>query len=164
MGSPLEAKLGRSTEGAYCSTGCREVADALGAFDGLVPADMREAAAAEADRDLEDDVPPGRERSFLRVIAMYCTRWEAFLETVAEGTGGVERARASYATDTVRVDYDPDTVDPASLPDTLSRAGYTAMERDDSLAKQRAEDEAETVRRLGRDRQVTMVGPIYQPL
>jgi len=104
VGAPLEAKPGRSTDSAYCCSGCREVADALGAFDDLDPADVREAAAADEDRDLEDDVPPGREQSFLRVIGMYCTRWEAFLETVAEGTGGVERARASYATETVRVD------------------------------------------------------------
>jgi len=148
-GLPLDARGTRTADGTYCCTGCRQVAEALGDVEDVGAADVRARAdASDEGADVESDpVPPGCERSFLHVDGMYCTTCEAFLETVAEETEGVDTARASYATETVRVDYDPMTVDERSLPDRLSRAGYRAMDRDDAVARERAEDD--TIWRLG---------------
>jgi len=148
-GLPVDARGTRTADGTYCCTGCRQVAEALGDEADVEAADVRARADANdetADVD-SDPVPPGCERSYLHVDGMYCTTCEAFMETVAEETAGVDTARASYATETVRVDYDPAQVAGDSLPDRLSRAGYRAMDRDDAVARERAEDD--TVWRLG---------------
>ncbi len=156
-GLPLGRQRGSSVtddEGrAYCCTGCREVADALGDVDGVAEADIRDRAGDRTGEDGqsldagEDGPPPGHERAFLRVDGMYCTTCEAFLESVGESTDGVAGADASYVTETLRIDYDPDRIEAADLPDCFSRAGYRASNREDALAVQRAEEE--TVWRLG---------------
>ncbi len=154
-GLPLDARGGRTAEGQYCCAGCRQVADALDDMDDGTAADVRDRARDAAVQPGEGQgeeadtgaVPPGCERAFLHVDGMYCTTCEAFMETVAAETDGVESARASYATETVRVDYDPARVDEGDLPDHLTRAGYRAMARDDAVARERAEDD--TIWRLG---------------
>ena len=133
---------------AYCCTGCREVADALGDVEGLEESDVRErVSGGDGDDVAADGPPPGHERAYLRVDGMYCTTCEAFLESVAGTADGVDRAEASYVTETLRVDYDPEAVETGDLPDLFSRAGYTATNREDALAQHRAEDD--TVWRLG---------------
>ncbi|MEF8783115.1 MAG: heavy metal translocating P-type ATPase [Haloarculaceae archaeon] len=133
---------------AFCCTGCREVADALGDVEGLEESDVRDRVAGGDEDDVVADGPsPGHERAYLRVDGMYCTTCEAFLESVAGTADGVDRAEASYVTETLRVDYDPETVETGDLPDLFSRAGYTATNREDALAQRRAEDD--TVWRLG---------------
>jgi Cu2+-exporting ATPase len=133
---------------AYCCTGCREVADALGDVEGLEESDVRDRVSGGDEDDIAADGPsPGHERAYLRVDGMYCTTCEAFLESVAGTADGVDRAEASYVTETLRVDYDPEEVETGDLPDLFSRAGYTATNREDALAQRRAEDD--TVWRLG---------------
>jgi Cu2+-exporting ATPase len=148
-GLPLRgADVTDSTGRCFCCTGCREVAGALGDVEDVDETDVREAVAASGDGDgATDGPPPGHERAFLRVGGMYCTTCEAFLESVAGKTEGVDGADASYVTETLRVDYDPGTVAETDLPDLFSTAGYTATHREDALARRRAEDD--TVWRLG---------------
>ncbi|RQG98100.1 cation-translocating P-type ATPase [Natrarchaeobius chitinivorans] len=69
---------------------------------------------------------------------MYSATCETFLESVAEGCDGVERAEASYVAEAVRVDHDPARISAADLEGALSRLGYTAYRRE----KADAEDEA----------------------
>ncbi|MFB6352998.1 MAG: heavy metal translocating P-type ATPase [Halobacteriales archaeon] len=106
----------------FCCTGCREVHATLDAVEDVDAADL-DAAGPTLD---EAGPPPDHERAFLRVDGMHCTTCEAFLETVADRTDGVEGAAASYVTELVRVDYDPDRRDEDELAEALSRAGYTA--------------------------------------
>jgi Cu2+-exporting ATPase len=147
-GLPLDARGGRSADGEFCCAGCRQVAEALEDVEGVDEATIQDRQARARDEDIEAaSVPDGCDRAFLHVDGMYCTTCEAFMETVAAETDGVESARASYATETVRVDYDPDRVTEADLPDRLTRAGYKAMARDDAMARERAEDD--TIWRLG---------------
>jgi len=143
-GLPLDGRRGEGVTDErgqpFCCRGCREVADALGDVDDVTPADVRERASDGEATELEEGPPPGHERAFLRVDGMYCTTCEAFLESVGETTEGIDRAEASYVTETLRVDYDPATLGDENLPDLFSRAGYRATNREDALAVQRAEE------------------------
>ena len=153
-GLPLDGRRGAGvTDDAgrpFCCQGCREVAGALGDIDDVEAADVRERVddpASDRESDADDGPPPGHDRTFLRVDGMYCTTCEAFLESVAETTEGIDGAEASYVTETLRVDYDPAAVNQTDLPDLFSRAGYRATRREDALAAQRAEED--TLWRLG---------------
>jgi Cu2+-exporting ATPase len=124
-------------DAVYCCTGCRDVHDALG--DAAVDADdVREAAADDA--ALDEDPPDGYERSYFHVSGMHCTTCEAFLESVAEKTEGIDGAQASYVTETVRVDHDPETLDEEEVEDRLTTAGYVADDREENTAGSHAEE------------------------
>jgi len=121
----------------YCCTGCRDVHDALG--DAAVDEDdVREAAADDA--ALDEEPPEGHERSYFHVSGMHCTTCEAFLESVAGKTDGIDGAQASYVTETVRVDHDPEAIDEDGVEDRLTTAGYVADDREENTAGSHAEE------------------------
>ena len=133
----------------FCCRGCLDVYDALGDVDGVDAEDVRERrgeAAADSERGGADSgsesIPDGYDRSFFRVDGMHCVTCESFVESVACGTDGVENARASYVTDTVRIDHDPDAVDEEELAKRLTGLGYRANARDDEFARRQAENTA----------------------
>ncbi|MFC3959256.1 heavy metal translocating P-type ATPase [Halovivax cerinus] len=155
-------------EGHFCCAGCRRVASALSDIDDADAAAVGERARRSSgvqggtggrpdgsvdgsgrasDRPTTSDASDTEpvERTFLAVDGMHCSTCEAFLELRAEGIDGVERAAASYASDTVRVEYDPDRVGPDDLPGRLSGYGYTVDARDERAGETHAE---ETVGRL----------------
>ncbi|MFP4589900.1 MAG: heavy metal translocating P-type ATPase [Halobacteriales archaeon] len=101
---------------AYCSDGCARLADDLGA---MAPSSGAAASASET-------TAPEAETAYLHVDGMHCATCERFLERTAEELPGVVESRASYATDTIRVDYDPGRLDGDVLPTRLSTAGYEA--------------------------------------
>jgi heavy metal translocating P-type ATPase len=118
----------------FCCPGCREVHATLGdpgdaERPGASPAARADTAAGAEGAD-EGDL----ERTFLRVDGMHSATCEAYLEGIAEDQPGVERAAASYVTETVRVDHDPDTADETDLAAALSGTGYTAYPREEELA------------------------------
>ena len=57
---------------------------------------------------------------------MHCSTCEAFIETLAQQTGGVFAAEASYASDMVKIHYDPERLTETDLPTCISGYGYTA--------------------------------------
>ncbi|AUX10186.1 Cu2+-exporting ATPase [Halalkaliarchaeum desulfuricum] len=133
----------------FCCRGCRDVYDALGDVDGVDAEDVRERREgrvpdSERGADGSDDgsITDGYDRSFFRVDGMHCVTCESFVESVACGADGVENARASYVTDTVRVDHDPDAVSDEELTDRLTGLGYRATPRDDEFARRQAENTA----------------------
>ncbi|MFB6136532.1 MAG: heavy metal translocating P-type ATPase [Halobacteriaceae archaeon] len=137
-GLPLAGAGVTNADGdAFCCAGCRDVHAALGDVDGVEADDVREAVGdGESDRG---DAPPGHERTFFRVDGMHCTTCEAFVESVATATDGVDGAEASYVTETVRVDHDPDRATADDLREALSTAGYTATPREDATDVRRDE-------------------------
>ncbi|QKY22005.1 cation-translocating P-type ATPase (plasmid) [Halolamina sp. CBA1230] len=136
-GLPLSRGRVEGEDAVYCCTGCRDVHDALG--DEAVEADdVREAAADDA--ALDEDPPEGYERSYFHVSGMHCTTCEAFLESVAGKTEGIDGAQASYVTETVRVDHDPETLDEDGVEDRLTTAGYVADDREENTAGSHAEE------------------------
>ena len=128
----------------FCCRGCRAVDEVLADQE---EADGRTGASLEAvrtERGRSD--PPDHHRStFLRIDGMHCATCEAYIELVAANHAGVSSVRASYVSDTVRVDHDPDVVDEAALVELVSGLGYRAYPRDDSAARKRA-DERTTLR------------------
>ncbi|MBX0296923.1 cation-translocating P-type ATPase [Halomicroarcula sp. F27] len=124
----------------FCCTGCREVQATIGDIDDVTAADVQ-AAVADDKNATHDGPPEGYDRTFLRVTGMHCTTCEAFLESVANVTAGVADTSASYVTETVRVDYDSNELSESALLDVFSQGAYTALHRDDDLARQRTEEE-----------------------
>ncbi len=131
-GSPLE-----ENGSTFCCVGCREVSEILSDQSDIEGREDR----ANTNRENDDGPSTSHERTFLRIRGMHCTTCETFLENVAETTDGVTSAEASYVSETVRVDYDRDRVTEQELLEVLSTAGYTAYQRDDSIAQRQADDE-----------------------
>ncbi len=122
-------------EGEFCCRGCLEVARLVdeGEETDLSISAIRERATNE---ESELSVPEGAETAYLSVDGMHCQTCEGFIELLAEGESGVHEARASYATEMLRVVYDPDETDRDALAAAVSRLGYRASgpdEDDDSL-------------------------------
>ena len=110
-----------AVEGTFCCRGCLEVQKRVGDVD-VDNAD--EARSVLGTKDPPDETTG--ETAFLSVDGMHCATCEVFVESVAVDHEGIRTAEASYPSGTVKVTYDPETVDPATLPDLLTRAGYTA--------------------------------------
>ena len=127
----------KAVEGAFCCRGCLEVQRRLGDADvddaGEARAVLETAASAETESG---------ETTFLTVDGMHCATCEVFLESVALDHEGIQAAEASYPSGTVKVTYDPGRVDVSTLPDLLTRAGYTARPVD--------ADGRETIESVGR--------------
>ncbi|WP_435115270.1 heavy metal translocating P-type ATPase [Halolamina sp. C58] len=104
-------------EGAFCSTGCRSVAETL-------PEPPADAAPETADAGGETT------SAFFSVEGMHSATCEAYLEAVARGVEGVVAADASYVTESVRVDCDGEPPI-EELTEALSGLGYDATPRDD---------------------------------
>ncbi|WP_435076081.1 heavy metal translocating P-type ATPase [Halococcus sp. AFM35] len=122
-------------DGDFCCRGCLEVARLVGDNEEteLSITAIRERAT---DEDPELSVLDGAETAYLSVDGMHCQTCEGFIELLAEEVGGVHEARASYATEMLRVVYDPDETDRDALAEAVSRLGYRASgpdEEDDSL-------------------------------
>ncbi|CDK38773.1 ATPase P [Halorubrum sp. AJ67] len=114
------------SDGAFCSTGCRDIDRALGRAD----TPDRSPTGAAPERSHSDAVT----RTFFRIDGMYSSTCEAYLEHIADTQSGVVAAEASYVTETIRVDHDADTVSVDDLRDALSRTGYTAFLRSEANA------------------------------
>lgn len=127
----------------FCCRGCRDVHDALGDAEEVDAEDVRDRRDANRDGEADEDgIPDGYDRSFFRVDGMHCVTCESFVESVACSADGIGNARASYVTDTVRVDHDPDDVDEADVAEQLTGLGYRATSRDDEFARRQAENTA----------------------
>jgi len=125
---------------AFCCPGCRDVHARLDDVEGVDEGDVR--GTLDDDAEQSDGGPPaGHDRAFLRVTGMHCTTCEAFIESVAARTDGIDGAEASYVTDTVRVAYDPDELTEEGVAAALSTTGYTATRRADASAVERAEED-----------------------
>ncbi|WP_436344219.1 heavy metal translocating P-type ATPase [Natronorubrum sp. FCH18a] len=124
---------------AFCCAGCREVYDALGDIEAVEADDVRD-ARDESDEDETRVVPDGHETTFLEVDGMYCATCEAFIESVAGETDGVSSVSSSYVTDTVRIDHDPAVASVEDLKAEISRLGYSAYDREDSISRRRADN------------------------
>jgi heavy metal translocating P-type ATPase len=111
-GEPVE----QTAEGAFCSVGCRTVADTLG-VEKPVPAEPV----------VEDPPPESAVRTYLHVDGMYGPTCEAFLESVGADCEGVSAVTASYVTETIRIDHDPAIISESALCDRLSGVGYTVV-------------------------------------
>ncbi|MCU4743716.1 cation-translocating P-type ATPase [Halobacteria archaeon AArc-m2/3/4] len=113
-------------DGTFCCRGCLEVHRTLDTVD---DADEPVHDALErSDDDIELESLEG-ETAFLAVDGMHCSTCEAFIEGSVTSTDGIHGARASYATDTVRLVYDPDVIEEGALPEAVSGVGYSARER-----------------------------------
>ncbi|AHG02232.1 heavy-metal transporting CPx-type ATPase (plasmid) [Halostagnicola larsenii XH-48] len=150
-------------EGEFCCRGCLEVhravegmsdADDTGPLESITPAELTDeigatasaSSAALSEAPLESDqgtlepdqeLPDGEfETAFLSLEGMHCTTCERFLEAVATKTDGISSARASYATEMIRLRYDPDEIERDELSAAISGFGYRAVEpageRDDA--------------------------------
>jgi Cu2+-exporting ATPase len=122
-------------DGDFCCRGCLEVARLVGDDEGsdLSITAIRERATNE---DPELSVPDGAETAYLSVDGMHCQTCEGFIELLAEEESGVHEARASYATEMLRIVYNSEETDRDALAEAVSRLGYRASgpdEEDDSL-------------------------------
>ncbi|WP_049927115.1 heavy metal translocating P-type ATPase [Halopiger goleimassiliensis] len=132
-----------AVEGTFCCRGCLEVhravereSDGNGAADGTVP--LPDAIEALEDDRSTDDTSGDEageadhlETAFFALEGMHCTTCERFLETVATETEGIHGARASYATEMIRLRYDPTAIDRDDLRAAISGFGYSAREPGD---------------------------------
>lgn len=122
----------------FCCVGCREVCTVL---DDQPAVEERDLQSDITGQDGSSEEPPANhERAFFRINGMHCRTCETFLETVGETTDGISSAEASYVSETARIDYDPDRLSEQELSEVLSTAGYTAYQREDSIAKRQADD------------------------
>ena len=121
----------------FCCPGCRDVQVTLGDGDDGEHDDITHGRSVKSSPDeskssTKNGSTEGVSRAFLHMDGMHSTTCEAFLESIAEGQGGVLTAEASYVTETIRIDYDPDQISQSDLCDALSTVGYTAIPRDDT--------------------------------
>lgn len=124
----------------FCCRGCRHVFGALTATDEVDLEQVRERRQSRAANERSDEGQPGHEAAYLTVDGMYCTSCEAFIEARASAVDGVSSARASYVTETLRVDHDPEQVSPDELESAVSGLGYAAYPRDDAQRAREAAD------------------------
>lgn len=109
--------------GRFCSQGCVSLAGTLGAPDDPV---RHGSPVTQSD---EDSAPQsGTTTTFFHVDGMHNATCEAFLESIAHACDGVQRASASYITETIRIDHDPSRTSEAELQDSLTVLGYTATD------------------------------------
>jgi len=104
-------------EGAFCSAGCRSVAETL-------------AEPADTASETGDTAAEGTTSAFFSVEGMHSATCEAYLEAVARGVEGVVAADASYVTESVRVDCDGEPP-VEELTEALSGLGYDATPREE---------------------------------
>jgi Cu2+-exporting ATPase len=126
-GGPIGKEPVRTADvdGAFCCLHCLErhqpqdndAADAIDTTDLFSEQD-----AASAPQETDENT------AYFSVNGMHCTTCEEFIETTATETDGIIAARASYATDMVRLTYDPAVIEQSALPDVLSTLGYHASE------------------------------------
>jgi heavy metal translocating P-type ATPase len=105
-------------EGAFCSAGCRSVAETL------------PEPAADTGPETADAAADGTTSAFFSVEGMHSATCEAYLEAVARGVDGVVAADASYVTESIRVDCDGEPP-VEELTEALSGLGYDATPRED---------------------------------
>ena len=110
-----------AVDGAFCCRGCLEVQKRLGDVDIEDTDEARSVLETDASAESVDG-----ETVFLSVEGMHCATCEVFLESIALEGEGIQTAEASYPSGTVKVTYDPERVDGATLPELLTRSGYTA--------------------------------------
>ncbi|MGM0390051.1 MAG: cation transporter, partial [Natrinema limicola] len=114
--TPADPITAGDVDGTFCCQGCLEVHRTLETVDDTDADTVRERLDDEGpDLDEFDG-----EDAFLAVDGMHCSTCEAFLETRATATDGIEGAEASYATDTLRLVYDPDSLETSSGSDSAS--------------------------------------------
>ncbi|QFU82566.1 heavy metal translocating P-type ATPase [Natronorubrum aibiense] len=145
---PTETGSETVADGPFCSSGCRDVAAALGPVDGAVG--TVEHVDGDTGPENSSDSAASQTRTFFRVDGMHSALCEEYLESVADGIDGVSDAEASYVTEAVRVDHDPDRVSAATLEDALTTTGYTAYRRDeaaDAETDDATTDDSSTTRR-----------------
>ncbi len=126
-------------DGAFCCRGClevhRTVADAelsVADSDGTVaPTESTDAPTGDSRKGETEPPKDGIETAFLSLEGMHCTTCERFLEAVTTETDGICDARASYATEMIRLRYDPTVIEREELPAAISGFGYRALEPDD---------------------------------
>ena len=124
-------------DGVFCCEGCLSTYQRLDETDDIDAEDLHEHGQAHGHHDHHDhasDEEGGSETTFLSVDGMHCSTCEAFIETSATDTAGINDAQASYATDMVRLDYDPDRIDRQGLIDAISKLGYHASDPDEEDA------------------------------
>jgi Cu2+-exporting ATPase len=127
---PVRGTRVEDGDDVFCCQGCERVYSTLGDVD------------LDEESDGSGDEPPeGCETAFLHVDGMHCTACEVFVEDTAVGNDGIERASASYATETVRVDYDAEAVSEGELPGAVTRSGYDASLRYDGEARREKRNE-----------------------
>lgn len=138
-GLSLESTRLENDGETFCCVGCQEVSAVLGdqpAVEESIKSDVTDKQGVSA-----DDPPASHERAFFRIDGMHCRTCETFLEAVGETTEGITNAEANYVSETVRIDYDPSHLTEEEVSAVLSTAGYTAYQRDDSIAERQANDE-----------------------
>jgi len=119
-----------AVDGEFCCQGCaavQRVLDEEGEGHEELAAALAEPETARAGSHVPDDAA----ETYLAVDGMHCATCETFLETRAGRQAGVYEARASYASDMLKVAYDPEELDAESLPGLVSGTGYRAHEVDD---------------------------------
>ncbi|WP_053948315.1 heavy metal translocating P-type ATPase [Halolamina sediminis] len=104
-------------DGAFCSAGCRSIAETL-------------AEPADTGPETADAAADGTTSAFFSVEGMHSATCEAYLEAVARGVDGVVAADASYVTESIRVDCDGEPP-VEELTEALSGLGYDATPRED---------------------------------
>ena len=110
-----------TTNGEYCSAGCRRVSEELGG-------DNVETGGRNTEEAPEDDRRDYTE-AFLRVDGMYSVTSEKYLERLGKKTSGVHEVEASYVTETAKVLYDAESISEEEVCDALSKLGHTVYPR-----------------------------------
>ena len=109
-----------TTDGQYCSPGCRQVDQTL---DGERAPAQSEQPAAQLDDGIEE--------VYLHIDGMHCSTCESFLQRRALNESGVVDAAASYVTETIRVEYYPEETSLEELESALTTVGYSGVPRED---------------------------------
>ncbi len=108
---------------AFCCIGCREVYRQFG----------EEILLNRPAKPAYEPVPVQGTEAFLRIEGMHCSSCEILIESLAAKIDGILSVSTSYATSTARVVYDPELLNTSQLPGLLSRYGYTAHLRSQSV-------------------------------
>ena len=121
---------GTDIDGRFCCRGCLEIHRALGDIDpDQAPKRVRSRIRERRSAPEPIDTAVDSATTYLTIDGMHCSTCELFLEDRTLALDGVHDARASYASDVLRVDHDPERVDHDRLVDAVSGTGYRASPR-----------------------------------
>ncbi|MFB6253098.1 MAG: cation transporter, partial [Halobacteriaceae archaeon] len=124
---------GDTIEGIYCCQNCLEKAKTL------------EKPTLESSKTFDnrpgENVTETNENptAFLTVEGMHCTSCESFIESQATKHDGIIDAQASYPTETAKITYDPNQISKNTLPEIVTKFGYTATLRENNSSSQETE-------------------------
>jgi Cu+-exporting ATPase len=67
---------------------------------------------------------PSHEKTYFKVVGMYCTTCKPIVEKQLKNNNGVKKIDINYMTDSVVIEFDPTLTNTKEIKESLENSGY----------------------------------------